>query len=262
MCCNETPQKKTDMPLMCPLCAVLTVDSVVSQASKLQYVATQAKSQRYFDELLAQKQQLQKLESEYALKIQKLKEAQALRNKNVQLDLPIEKPVQGSASSEPQNQLPTLSSVRVPQPSLHDLKLDKLSLECNNASEADDHEAESVPPTTVTGSRRNSFRQSSSSFTKPHLEQQSPTLSKDSSSVITTKTSGSSSTPAEMLARLDVGALKNRIQQRVPLGVVLQKELDRMRQQVESPKGREVNTHMNTLLQVCAVLRVSHQSQW
>ncbi|CAF89165.1 unnamed protein product, partial [Tetraodon nigroviridis] len=121
------------------------MNSGASLASKRQRVAN-LKSEKYFEELMAQKQRLQQLESEYALKIQKLKEAQALRNKGVQPDLPPEATVPASASPErePQSQVPACSS-HFPQPSLHDLTLDKLNLESDDVCEADDHEAESAP---------------------------------------------------------------------------------------------------------------------
>lgn len=185
------------------------------------------KSEKYFEELMAQKQRLQQLESEYALKIQKLKEAQALRNKGVQLDVPAEPAVQTPASPErePQGQLPACSSP-LPQPSLHDLTLDKLNLEIDDISEADDHEPESAPAAgAAAGGRRHSFRQSSSSFTKPHLEQQSPTPAKDGGSSKASKTSASPGSSAEMFAKLDTDALKERYQQLPPLREVLQREL-------------------------------------
>lgn len=186
------------------------------------------KSEKYFEELMAQKQRLQQLESEYALKIQKLKEAQALRNKGAQLDVPAEPVVQAPVSPErePQSQLPACSSP-LPQPSLHDLTLDKLNLESDDISEADDHEPESAPAAgaAAAGARRHSFRQSSSSFTKPHLEQQSPTPAKDGGSSKASKTSASPGSSAEMFAKLDTDALKERYQQLPPLREVLQREL-------------------------------------
>ncbi len=91
------------------------------------------RSDAHYAELIAQKQRLQQLESEYALKIQKLKEAQALRQAE-------------------------------PQPSLHDLTQDKLAL----GEDAEAEEDEQIPATLTPGHRRRSFRESGS-FTKPKL---------------------------------------------------------------------------------------------
>lgn len=202
------------------------------------------KSEKYFEELMAQKQRLQQLESEYALKIQKLKEAQALRNKGAQLDLPAEPAVQTSTSPErePQSQVPACSS-HFPQPSLHDLTLDKLNLESDDVSEADDHETESAPgATAATGGRRHSFRQCSSSFTKPHLEQQGVTPVKDTGSSKASKTWASPGSSAEVFAKMDVEALKKRYQQLPPLREVLHRELNKaIKETAPLPVG-EVNT--------------------
>lgn len=184
------------------------------------------RSEKYFEELMAQKQRLQQLESEYALKIQKLKEAQALRNKGPQVDLPTEPTVQTSASPEreAQSQVAACSS-HFPQPSLHDLTLDKLNLESDDLSEADDHETEPAAAAAA-GGRRLSLRQCSSSFTKPHLEQQSATPVKDAASSKASKNSASPSSSAEVFAKLDVDALKKRYQQLPSLREVLLRELD------------------------------------
>lgn len=193
---------------------------------------------------MAQKQRLQQLESEYALKIQKLKEAQALRNRGAQLDLPAEPAVQASSSPErePQSQVPACSS-HFPQPSLHDLTLDKLNLESDDVSEADDHETESAPgAAAATGGRRHSFRQCSSSFTKPHLEQQSVAPVKDTGHCKASKTSASPGSSAEVFAKLDVDALKKRYQQLPLLREVLHRELSKAIKEVEQLPVGEVNT--------------------
>ncbi|XP_043090423.1 zinc finger C3H1 domain-containing protein isoform X4 [Puntigrus tetrazona] len=91
------------------------------------------RSDAHYAELIAQKQRLQQLESEYALKIQKLKEAQALRQAE-------------------------------PQPSLHDLTQDKLAL----GEDAEAEEDEQTPAALTPSHRRRSFRESGS-FTKPKL---------------------------------------------------------------------------------------------
>ncbi|XP_004700842.1 zinc finger C3H1 domain-containing protein [Echinops telfairi] len=100
-------------------------------------------------ELIAmEKRRLQKLEYEYALKIQKLKEARALKAKE-QLNIAT------VLEEEPEFSLP--------QPSLHDLTQDKLTLD----SEENDGDDE-----ILSGSnreRRRSFLESNS-FTKPNLK--------------------------------------------------------------------------------------------
>lgn len=164
------------------------------------------RSERHFAELIAQKQLLQRLESEYALKIQKLKEAQALRNKGV--------------AAEPAPAAPPPRS-QPPQPSLHDLTQDKLTLDSEDAPDADDHESESAAA--ATGTRRHSFRQSSSS-TKPNLEQLGFTPSKDTGAKAA-KASGSPLPPTEVFAGLDVDTLRRRYEQQVQLGELLLHEL-------------------------------------
>lgn len=205
---------------------------------------TNLKSEKYFEELMVQKQRLQQLESEYALKIQKLKEAQALRNKGVQLDLPTEPSVRTATSPErePRAQIPACSP-HFPQPSLHDLTLDKLNLESDDVSEADEHETESAPAApAAAGGRRHSFRQSSCSFTKPHLEQQSLAPAKDGSPNKTSKVSASPGSSAEMFSKLDVDDLKKRYQQLPPLTEVLHREWSRVILEVERLPVGEVNT--------------------
>lgn len=100
-------------------------------------------------ELIAmEKRRLQKLEYEYALKIQKLKEARARKAKEQQNITPV-------VEEEPEFSLP--------QPSLHDLTQDKLSL---------DTEENDVDDEILSGSnreRRRSFLESNS-FTKPNLK--------------------------------------------------------------------------------------------
>ncbi|XP_056907701.1 zinc finger C3H1 domain-containing protein-like isoform X2 [Takifugu flavidus] len=224
-------------------------------ATKRQRVAN-LKSEKYFEELMVQKQRLQQLESEYALKIQKLKEAQALRNKGVQLDLPTEPSVRTAASPErePRAQIPACSP-HFPQPSLHDLTLDKLNLESDDVSEADEHETEAAPAApapapaapAAAGGRRHSFRQSSCSFTKPHLEQQSLAPAKDSGPNKTSKLSASPESSAEMFTKLDVDALKKRYQQLPPLTEVLHGEWNRVVLEVERlPVGELLPLEVDT----------------
>ncbi|KAM7328174.1 zinc finger C3H1 domain-containing protein [Alexandromys fortis] len=100
-------------------------------------------------ELIAmEKRRLQKLEYEYALKIQKLKEARALKAKEQHNLVPV-------VEEEPEFSLP--------QPSLHDLTQDKLTL---------DSEENDVDDEVLSGSnreRRRSFLESNA-FTKPNLK--------------------------------------------------------------------------------------------
>uniref|UniRef100_I3KPG1 Zinc finger C3H1-type containing n=1 Tax=Oreochromis niloticus TaxID=8128 RepID=I3KPG1_ORENI len=187
-------------------------------------------SERHFAELIAQKQRLQQLESEYALKIQKLKEAQALRNKGIPPELPVEPPSRPATPPEPQ--------VQLPQPSLHDLSQDKLTLDSEDAAEAEDHEPEPVPAAVARGSRRSSFRQSSCSFTKPHLDAASSAPPKDiGTAAKPVKALPSSSAgvelPVEMFAGLDVDALKRLYQQKTPLRELLLLELQVLGEDVD-----------------------------
>ncbi|XP_026095225.1 zinc finger C3H1 domain-containing protein [Carassius auratus] len=105
------------------------------------------RSDVHYAELIAQKKRLQQLETEYALKIQKLKEAQALRQ------------------AEPRPAAPQMPSALypLPQPSLHDLTQDKLTLSSEDAEGEEDEQQQQTPTT-----RRRSFRESGS-FTKPKL---------------------------------------------------------------------------------------------
>ncbi|XP_048448138.1 zinc finger C3H1 domain-containing protein, partial [Rhincodon typus] len=94
-----------------------------------------------------EKKRLQQLEYEYRLKIQKLKEAQALRNAG-QPDL------QGIEEER---------AFVVSQPSLHDLTQDKLVLDTEENDAEDEVQSPSLRE------RRRSFRESNS-FTKPNLK--------------------------------------------------------------------------------------------
>ncbi|MBN3302165.1 ZC3H1 protein, partial [Amia calva] len=122
---------------------------------------------KQFAELIAQeKKRLQKLESEYALKIQKLKEAQALRSKEVSEP--------AVAGEEP----PTYP---LPQPSLHDLTQDKLTLD------SEENEAEDEEMSLSLRERRRSFRESGA-FTKPNLKHTEASAGKESQSKPSKKT--------------------------------------------------------------------------
>ncbi|KAJ0029108.1 hypothetical protein NQD34_004105 [Periophthalmus magnuspinnatus] len=198
--------------------------------------------ERHFAELIAQKQRLQQLESEYALKIQKLKEAQALRNKTSSIEAPSESPIHASTPREPQNQPQQEAAVPhstfpVSQPSLHDLTQDKLTLDTEDEAEESEH----APASVTGGQRRHSFRQSTS-FTKPHLEQLTSTPAKDFTAANTTsastvklaKSASDSGEKAEVFAGLDVDSLKKRYQQQPQLGELLQTELEKTGQDLQT----------------------------
>ncbi|XP_051467158.1 zinc finger C3H1 domain-containing protein isoform X4 [Apus apus] len=100
-------------------------------------------------ELIAlEKKRLQQLEYEYALKIQKLKEARALQTKE-----------QSNIAPHAEEE----SEFTLPQPSLHDLTQDKLSLDSEENYFDDEVLSNS------NRERRRSFRESNS-FTKPNLK--------------------------------------------------------------------------------------------
>uniref|UniRef100_A0A663MQX0 Zinc finger C3H1-type containing n=1 Tax=Athene cunicularia TaxID=194338 RepID=A0A663MQX0_ATHCN len=100
-------------------------------------------------ELIAlEKKRLQQLEYEYALKIQKLKEARALQTKE-----------QSNIAAHAEEE----SEFALPQPSLHDLTQDKLSLDSEENYFDDEVLSNS------NRERRRSFRESNS-FTKPNLK--------------------------------------------------------------------------------------------
>ncbi|XP_072519449.1 zinc finger C3H1 domain-containing protein isoform X2 [Salminus brasiliensis] len=155
-------------------------------------------SDTHYLELIAQKKRLQQLESEYALKIQKLKEAQALRQAQ-----------------------PPGSPYRLPQPSLHDLTQDKLTL----ASGDPDPEEEELQPAGATHTRRRSFRESGS-FTKPKLSHpETPTATSTPATPAKHAPNGAGSPPPELLLGLNVEDLRLRYQQSKTLPELLQHEL-------------------------------------
>ncbi|XP_053572757.1 zinc finger C3H1 domain-containing protein isoform X2 [Bombina bombina] len=105
-----------------------------------------------------EKKRLQQLEKEYALKIQKLKEMHARKVK--------EQP------SPPVVEQPEFS---LPQPSLHDLSQDKITLDI------EENDIEDEVLSTSVKERRRSFRESSS-FTKPNLKPTETTPNKENTS--------------------------------------------------------------------------------
>ncbi|XP_078530049.1 zinc finger C3H1 domain-containing protein [Lissotriton helveticus] len=133
-------------------------------------------------ELIAlEKKRLQKLEYEYALKIQKLKATQALKTKELSLESP--------ALEEP--------AFVLPQPSLHDLTQDKITID----TEENDMDDEVL--STSTRERRRSFRESTS-FTKPNLKHTETLLNKEA---ICKPAKKASETP-ELFHGLNINELK------------------------------------------------------
>ncbi|XP_065154044.2 zinc finger C3H1 domain-containing protein-like [Paramisgurnus dabryanus] len=183
-------------------------------------------SDTHYVELIAQKQRLQQLESEYALKIEKLKEAQALRQAEPR----------PAASQAPAPLFP------LPQPSLHDLTQDKLILS-NEDAEAEEDEQSQVPAAVTPTTRRRSFRESGS-FTKPKLCH----LETPAASPMPVKHAKASSCSAgglpELLLGLNIEDLRQKYQLCVGLSEVLQKEMCSLRCASE---------HTKTLLKVVQV---------
>lgn len=160
----------------------------------------------HYAELIAQKKRLQQLESEYALKIQKLKEAQALRQ------------------AEPRPAAPQTPGTLypLPQPSLHDLTQDKLTLS-NEDVEAEEDEPQQQIPAAVTTTRRRSFRESGS-FTKPKLcHPETPAASPMPVKHAKAASSGAAGLP-ELLLGLNVEDLRQRYTQCAGLSELLQEE--------------------------------------
>ncbi|XP_073687526.1 zinc finger C3H1 domain-containing protein isoform X2 [Garra rufa] len=193
------------------------------------------RSDAHYAELIAQKKRLQQLESEYALKIQKLKEAQALRQ------------------AEPRPAAPQTPGALypLPQPSLHDLTQDKLTL---SSEDAEAEEDEQQNPASVTpNNRRRSFRESGS-FTKPklcHLETAaSPMPVKQAKAA----SCGSDGLP-ELLLGLNVEDLRQRYQRCVGVSELLREELLSLR------CGAEDGTALEKVVQVDFDPTAAHQSR-
>lgn len=204
-----------------------------------------------FADLIAQKQRLQQLEAEYALKIQKLKEAQAQRQQ-------AEQQQRAALAQQPQPQQQRQSSATspfpLPQPSLHDLTQDKLALGSEELDDDDDDEEQppafaadltsspvlassataataataTATPATPTG-RRRSFRDSGT-FTKPKLQVpkalQTSTPAKGPEAIKTAKGRvGGSADQPELCLGLSIEELKQRYQNADGLDRLLQSQL-------------------------------------
>lgn len=228
-----------------------------------------------FADLIAQKQRLQQLEAEYALKIQKLKEKQAQRQQAEQQQraaLPQQPPPQQQQQQhqqpQHQRQSPATSPFPLPQPSLHDLTQDKLALGSEDLEGDDEEEEEQLPafaasltsspvlassataaasapgtPATPTG-RRRSFRDSGA-FTKPKLQVpkalQTSTPAKGAKAAKTAKGSGGvGPDQPELYLGLSLEELKQRYQNAEGLDRLLQSELAALGGAVseKAPRGK------------------------
>uniref|UniRef100_A0A3P9IIA3 Zinc finger C3H1-type containing n=1 Tax=Oryzias latipes TaxID=8090 RepID=A0A3P9IIA3_ORYLA len=213
-------------------------DSTPSVPSKMQRLdASRHFSEQQFAELIAQKRRLQQLEAEYALKIQKLKEAQALRNKTGPAEP--QAPASIPPPDPPVEPLPAPATFLPPQPSLHDLSQDKLALDSEDVPDADDQEPEPPAAPISKDGRRSSLRQSNSSFTKPHLDAVNSTNSKDGSCTKLAKTGGGGELPAEMFSGLNMESLRQRFQQQTQLGELLHREVHKLGGDVSDPPAQQ-----------------------
>ncbi|KAM4747046.1 zinc finger C3H1 domain-containing protein [Rhinophrynus dorsalis] len=162
-----------------------------------------------------EKKRLQELEQEYALKIQKLKEMQARKLKEQALHHP---PV---VEEQPEFVLP--------QPSLHDLSQDKITLDIEESDL--DYEVLS----TFVKERRRSFRDSNS-FTKPNLKHTEPTPSKES----TSKPSTMETEGQELFLGLNIEDLRRLHSCSDNLNELLSKSNELMLSQEKITLGKEV----------------------
>ncbi|XP_042190993.1 zinc finger C3H1 domain-containing protein [Callorhinchus milii] len=184
------------------------------------YAATLKKQS--FEYIAKEKKRLQQLEYEYRLKIQKLKEAQALRHAGLPDNLP-------GVEQEP--------AFVVPQPSLHDLTQDKLVLD----SEENDGEDEVQSPSLR--ERRRSFRESNS-FTKPNLKHTEVTLGKES----VTKPAKKSFDEPELFLGLNIDDLKNLHAERDDLKMLLEKTVAFMSSNEKPVYGQEIPVDLDAVL--------------
>ncbi|XP_029453039.1 LOW QUALITY PROTEIN: zinc finger C3H1 domain-containing protein [Rhinatrema bivittatum] len=123
---------------------------------KLEKIPSASPKKQSAELIALEKKRLQQLESEYALKIKKLKEAHALKSKEQPSIVP-------TLEEEPEYVLP--------QPSRHDLTQDKLTLD------AEENDMEEEVLSASSRARRRSFRESNS--TKPNLKQPEMTPNKE-----------------------------------------------------------------------------------
>ncbi|XP_032894069.1 zinc finger C3H1 domain-containing protein isoform X2 [Amblyraja radiata] len=170
-----------------------------------------------------EKKRLQQLEYEYRLKIQKLKEAQALRNAGLLESMP------GIGEER---------AFVVSQPSMHDLTQDKLILD----TEENDGEDEVQSPSLR--ERRRSFRESNS-FTKPNLKHTDVSQGKETLSKPTKK----SLDEPELFLGLNIDDLKKLHGEADDFKTLLQKTLGCMTSKEKSPCGQEIPVDLDTVPQ-------------
>ncbi|XP_069760161.1 zinc finger C3H1 domain-containing protein-like isoform X2 [Narcine bancroftii] len=169
-----------------------------------------------------EKKRLQQLEYEYRLKIQKLKEAQALRNAGQSESLPVEEE----------------QTFVISQPSLHDLTQDKLILD----TEENDGEDEVQSPSLR--ERRRSFRESNS-FTKPNLKHTDVSQGKETLNKPTKK----SFDEPELFLGLNIDDLKKLHGEADDFKTLLQKTLLCMSSKEKSLCGQEISIDLDMVLQ-------------
>uniref|UniRef100_UPI00398EBB42 zinc finger C3H1 domain-containing protein-like isoform X2 n=1 Tax=Pristiophorus japonicus TaxID=55135 RepID=UPI00398EBB42 len=165
-----------------------------------------------------EKKRLQQLEYEYRLKIQKLKEAQALRNA-----------VQPGIEEE--------RAFVVTQPSLHDLTQDKLVLD----TEENDGDEEVQSPSLR--ERRRSFRESNS-FTKPNLKHTDLSQGKETLS----KPAKKSFDEPELFLGLNIDDLKKLHGEADNLKTFLQKTLHCVSSKAKPVYGQEIPVDLDVVL--------------
>ncbi|XP_078273463.1 zinc finger C3H1 domain-containing protein isoform X2 [Rhinoraja longicauda] len=170
-----------------------------------------------------EKKRLQQLEYEYRLKIQKLKEAQALRNAGQPESMP------GIGEEQ---------AFVVSQPSMHDLTQDKLILD----TEENDGEDEVQSPSLR--ERRRSFRESNS-FTKPNLKHTDLSQGKETLSKPTKK----SLDEPELFLGLNIDDLKKLHGEADDFKTLLQKTLGCMTSKEKSLCGQEIPVDLDTVPQ-------------
>ncbi|XP_051975126.1 zinc finger C3H1 domain-containing protein isoform X1 [Xyrauchen texanus] len=195
-------------------------------------------SDTHYAELITQKKRLQQLESEYALKIQKLKEAQALRQ------------------AEPRPTAPQTASTLypLPQPSLHDLTQDKLTLSSEDVEAEDEEQQQQVPVAVTSSNRRRSFHESGS-FTKPKLCHLDMPAALPVPVKHTKVSSYSTADLPTLLLGLNVQDLRQRYQHCAGLSVLLQEEMSSLCGVVDDRK------HLGKVVQVDFEPMAAHQTR-
>ncbi|MEE6480608.1 hypothetical protein FKM82_012620 [Ascaphus truei] len=168
-----------------------------------------------------EKKRLQELEQEYAFKIQKLKEIQARKLKE-------QPPVHHPPVVEEQPEFV------LPQPSLHDLSQDKITLG------AEENDTEDEVLSTSVKERRRSFRDSSS-FTKPNLKPTELTPNKEEAS----KPSLIATEGPELVLGLNIEELRRLHSSADNLKELLSKSTGLMLAQDKLASGKEISVDVD-----------------